>query len=535
MPQGSHRPATARTAVAGLLALAGVAALVASFELYRPAPAVWRLAGLFALMAAGLMLDAAGSRALLRDAVTGLRGDRAHLVALAAIVGIGFVLRAVLLDLDLRYDEAYTYLKHAAVPIGTGTGSYPLPNNHLLNTVLMHQTTSTFGLSEATMRLPAFVAGVAIVPAVYAAGRLLHSRHVALVAAGLAAVSAPLLSYSVNARGYTMSWLAFAVLLALSARLITRPSLAAWSLWVFTAVLGLYAVPTTALALVTAAVWMGACLLLSGQWRRLVELTVAGIVTGVLAAVLYWDLRDEPGWDYAGPPIEDVAAFAVDAFASFHERTGAVLTAIFALLVVAGLVLHRRTGRQAVPVGLVALVLVPVFALALPTVPPFERSWAYLAVPEVLLVAAGVVALAGRVKVRPPRRHLGRLAAASAVAATLALGLVVTIGNPPGADRPVLGAEETLVALGQEGSTAPVLVSPFTFPSLSLTADMKGLDRGRVMYTPPPQLAGALLLVSRSLDETPRSVMELDGLGPKFPPVRLQRRFDEIDLYTFGS
>jgi hypothetical protein len=236
-----------------------------------------------------------------------------------------------------------------------------------------------------------------------------------------------------------------------------------------------------------------------------------------------------------GPPIPDVADFVVDTFASLHDGAGVVLTVLFALLVAAGLVLHRRTGRHPLPVALVALLLVPLLAVALPQVPPFQRSWSYLAIFEVIVIAAGVVGLAKLVGERR-QRHLRRLGPALVGCGTLLLGIVVSIGAPPGnEDPPVLGARATLRALAQENPQAPLVVSPFSFPSFAVSARLEGYGGPLLVEAPDPALPPALLAVSRSRGETPQAVMEFDGFGPNPPAVHFERRIGEVDLYRFGS
>lgn len=80
-------------------------------------------------------------------------------------------------------------------------------------------------------------------PVTFLAGRAVYDRRAGLLAAGLVAVSLPMIEYSVNGRGYAMMWLALGLPVILTARLIERPALADWAWWVLVAALGMYASP----------------------------------------------------------------------------------------------------------------------------------------------------------------------------------------------------------------------------------------------------------------------------------------------------
>lgn len=173
----------------------------------------------------------------------------------------------------------------------------------------MHDSWRLFGDSLPALRAPALVAGVALIPATYAAGSALYDREAGLLAAALVAGSAPMVEYSVNARGYTLTWLATVLLVAVGARLVARRDPAAWACWIMIATLGLYAVPTMALALFAISAWMALNMLAIGAQRRLVELAVALGITGALVLLFYADVLGQPGWSYVGKTVDDVFGF----------------------------------------------------------------------------------------------------------------------------------------------------------------------------------------------------------------------------------
>src|SRR5207302_999614 len=72
------------------------------------------------------------------------------------------------------------------------------------NTLFTHFSFVLFGDQVWAIRLPAFVAGVLVVPFAYFATRTLYDKQVALVTAALVAGSSSLVEYSTNGRGYTL-------------------------------------------------------------------------------------------------------------------------------------------------------------------------------------------------------------------------------------------------------------------------------------------------------------------------------------------
>ena len=104
----------------------------------------------------------------------------------------------------MQLDEAYTYNEYASKPVLDGLSWYTLPNNHLLNTLLIHVATVVLGNEPWVVRLGALAAGLGLIPAIYALTRRLCGPPEGLLAAALVAASEPLIDYSTNARGYTL-------------------------------------------------------------------------------------------------------------------------------------------------------------------------------------------------------------------------------------------------------------------------------------------------------------------------------------------
>lgn len=99
-----------------------------------------------------------------------------ELLPLFFIVGLGLVVRMWLLNQPMRHDETQSFLDYASQPLVRALTIYSAPNNHLFHTLLVHLT--TFGgrlYVEWLIRLPAFLAGTAVIFATYVVGRKLFN------------------------------------------------------------------------------------------------------------------------------------------------------------------------------------------------------------------------------------------------------------------------------------------------------------------------------------------------------------------------
>ena len=141
----------------------------------------------------------------------------------------------------MRYDESATFMWYASQPFYVGLSKYTAPNNHLFHTLLVHISYQLFGDSVFSLRFPAFLAGVLIIPFTYLTFRYVYDRHTGLFTAALAGSSSLLIQYSTNARGYTLVTLFFLLLLLCFAHLRKHREPACW---LIIAVLGALAMHT---------------------------------------------------------------------------------------------------------------------------------------------------------------------------------------------------------------------------------------------------------------------------------------------------
>ena len=231
---------------------------------------------------------------LANEATLGGRGpeqSRAFAVALSrrtwievcAVTALAAVLRFTTLGFQsYEFDEAWTlYVIH---------GSF----THMLHAVARVESTPPlyymlawgwsriFGTGEVGLRLLSAVAGVAIVPVVYALGCVLRSRRVGLISAAIVATSPYLVFYSQEARSYALFVLLSTTGVLLCVRAIENPKPRTFALW---AGVSIAALATHYFAIFP---WVGEVVVLAvfGASRRLLAWASAAIVVASIPLLL---------------------------------------------------------------------------------------------------------------------------------------------------------------------------------------------------------------------------------------------------------
>jgi hypothetical protein len=130
------------------------------------------------------------------------RRHSALLIATGVFVMLWTIARACVQSVTI--DEADTYLYFVATP---GPSHWiPMANNHVLNSMLMRLTTSIFGASAITLRLPALIGTLLYLWAVYCLVRLISERRWLSWALFTCLACNPfVMDYLVAARGYSMA------------------------------------------------------------------------------------------------------------------------------------------------------------------------------------------------------------------------------------------------------------------------------------------------------------------------------------------
>jgi hypothetical protein len=362
-------------------------------------------AGLVLAVVAGLVVVRGSFEELvaatLRDAAwPRLRIERASLLLVAVPTLVAVAVRMPFLSQPMRYDEALTFNEFASRPLYYGLSYYPDPNNHLLNTLLMHLAFLGLGNQPWVLRLPALAGGVLLVAATFWLARQLYDARVAVLAAALVGVGSYLVEYSTNARGYTLQALCFVLMLGLVFVAVRRQSLSALLLAALVGALGAYDLPTMLYGVAIAAACFGVwSLAYDGRLRvRGPHLLAAGLVLGLLVVLLYLPVlvisgADKLvsnrfvvplGWTEFGPEL----ARSLGRTWGFWNRD--VPWPLAALLVVGfAIATALELRKRRMPLGMLALLICLVFVAA-QRVAPFERVWLFLLPLYLVIAGAGL-------------------------------------------------------------------------------------------------------------------------------------------------
>jgi hypothetical protein len=324
--------------------------------------------------------------------------------------------------------------------------------------------------------------------------------------------------------------------LALGARLVARPNQAGWIVWAAIAAIGLYAIPIMAFGLAIVGAWLGLRIVLeTAPGRRLGlarDLALALAAASATALLLYVPTLDQHGWGYEHPSHWSLLKSVWNLWNAGIPIAGRVALAAG---VVAAVVLHRRIGRQRVPV-IAGVAAVPLALVVATRVPPFARSWVFLLPLYLVLGAAGLVAVA---RTAVPRAAPA-LAACAAIVASAGLGLTLRARDlPSGPDPPLRDGERAVRFLKTRLRPGErVVVSALTAPNFRYYFRHVGLSPGLVVSDLRWARHGhdrAILIVSRVRRETlAGTLQQLRRDRPMLKPPRALRAYPWESLYELA-
>ncbi|HTD76044.1 MAG TPA: glycosyltransferase family 39 protein [Chloroflexota bacterium] len=360
----------------------------------------------------------------------------------------GLILVAVLIRVavprGIWLDEAISVHQARLSLHGLFANLYSGDRNPPLYHLALWLTIRVFGHGEAAIRLPSLIAGLLVIPVLYALGRELYDRRTGLLAAAFAVASPLLVWYAQEVRMYAFVALFGLLALLTQLRVLNRPTFGNWAAYI----------------LATAAL----------LWSQYFGLLVVGVQQLIFVGVLiHRRRRNEPvkglglGFAYAlailAMQLVPYVVFAQHQFSSTHAAAGSptgtydplsfysllanmawslwgyqpdtvtvLLAALWPLFLLISLALLGRGGSRqtlllatAAITPVVLLIVVSAFDRSL-----FEVRYFLLAVPLLLLLVARLIT--GWI-----RKPQARLLAAVGVIATLAIGLLdqqVNHSNP---------------------------------------------------------------------------------------------------------
>jgi hypothetical protein len=463
---------------------------------------------------------------------------------LAGVIILAAVLRIPLLSQPMRYDEAFTVMRYASKPLYVGLSLYTEPNNHLFHTLLVHIAYVLFGDRPWALRLPAFFAGLLLVPATYVAARSLYRTEGAILASVLTGCSSLLIEYSTSSRGYSLVCLFFMMLIPIAAYLLRNQSWAAWLLFAILAALGFYTIPIMLYPLGGLAVW----LLLSDaagdatppRGRIVSGLVVAGLFTATLTTALYSPVFAVSGpspvfanrWVRSLPYRTFLKDFPVSLLSTWREWNRE-LPLLFIIVLAAGfgisLIWHRRCSQFRVPLPL-ALIAWLVLILSIQRVVPFERVWMFALPLYFAASTAGLAFLATRLSSSSRIRH-GMIF----VAAAICLWAAWHVGRSNWIYSTNEGRGMQATAMYLQPRLTPgdsVLVA---LPSDAPLEYYFSKQRIPIAYLNAPISHRVFVVVNHVADDTLAKVLAMEKINAPTPPGTPVAQFDSVSLYEFSA
>jgi hypothetical protein len=357
----------------------------------------------------------------LRDilqAITPTKEDTIPLLILSLIIIFGAFFRYAYLWKPMGHDETYTFMVFASRGFRIAVTDYHLPNNHVFHTILVNLTYQLFGDSPPVVRLPAFLAGVLIIPATYFVGKIYYNSHIGLVGASIVASLPILIGYSTVARGYTIITLFSLLIIIISVYVKDHQNLLAWGLLVVFSGFGLYTNPTMIYPIGMAFTW----LLLSkfiqdvsveyeAKFFLYIATSTLGIV--ILASILYLpiiinsgiqsiignDVIEALSWSHFTESIEPRIR---NTWLEWNRHLPTVISSIALIGLIASFFVPKLPRNRRMPLILAGILWIST-ALIIQRVAPWPRIWLFLLPFFVIWISAGIIGLFELLFSRLPR------------------------------------------------------------------------------------------------------------------------------------
>lgn len=478
------------------------------------------------------------------------REDRPSLFALAGITLIGALVRIPWLGAPLRYDEAVTFIYFAAPPWYVALSNYAAANNHVLHTILVHVVTRVLGDQPWILRLPALLAGLAVIPMTYLVVRQLYHTQAALLAAGLVSSSSLFVEYSASARGYTLWCLLFLIAMALGIFLRTHRFMFGWAVLAAVCALGFYTMPLMLYPFGVLMTWLWLSAMahdVGDRSARPFSVDLAWILglTGLLVVALYTPILLTSGtrailqhgllaplsWPVFGVKFQE-ALGAI--WSAWHRGMPAWGTALLSLGVVIATLWHSQIARHRVRL-LIAVGLWCLPVVLLQRLVPYVRFSLFLVPLYVGVASAGLVLLIQRLLNASPRLE-------RSLVLTAALAVTCGMGCSLARESPFQRSEQTglvdapsiarfLKSYLREGDRV-VAITPSDAPLLYYFR--REAAPTRYLYSDLQESRRMIIVVNTARGQTLESVMGVAGLSsPQAEAASVLHTYPSAVLYEF--
>lgn len=228
------------------------------------------------------------------------RTSTAHKRLLLLLIVVGALLRGWMLFQPITADEANGVVRFATRSVNVVVSDMSHYSNHVLNTLLVKAVTAVFGVSTWSVRLPAFLAGVLLMPLFYLFVRSMFNRYIALMALAMVAGSGGLIEFSALSRGFALAWFFMIAALMAGRYFIKEGGPAAAMVLAGCAALGVWSVPTALYGMLMVHGWVFLSLLADRERThadRMLWWSFSVVAAMALALLLYAPVISAHGVD----------------------------------------------------------------------------------------------------------------------------------------------------------------------------------------------------------------------------------------------
>lgn len=457
--------------------------------------------------------------------------ERWHRLMLGVVFLAVLVNSARFLQRPILYDEAYTFNIFASRPILRIITDYHLPNNHIIHSILVHFSYRLFGNQLWVVRLPAFIAGIFLVPTGYVASKRFFDADTALLSSCLIGFAPILINYSTNGRGYSILCLDTLILIFLGAYVQSHKNKLAWVLLLTFAVIGFYTAPTMLLPFGAFCIWMCMCWLINstnpvGDLTFLFNLVFLGISTVIIVTLLYTPVFIVSGFEQVVSNSFVASIDKQDYWIVLSQRLhltwdvfrkGVPDPIVWTLI--AGLFLaplfQKKSNLIRTSFPFVLLIFSASFVL-LRRVAPFDRMWLYILPVFLIWASAGLVGLYNFVMrwINPDRFWLS---------AVVKFGLLILIVAPMYRGGVTMYTKQ--ISNGSSAENVTILLETIlipgdivvtTFPNDALIRyyfDLYTLNDGETFSDRDGNFKSAFVVVDEAAGQTIQMVLEKEKIS----------------------
>lgn len=448
---------------------------------------------------------------------------RTEPIILLLILTAGLILRLAALNDPVSYDEAYTYIAFVRQDIWGILSDYSLPNNHILNSLLIKLSTSLLGNHPWSMRLPALIAGLAAIALVYALGKHLFNHEAALTASALVAWLPAIIRYDTAARGYSL--VSFFTLLAwLMGWLALKKN--DWRYWLGLSIsiaLGAFAIPTMALPAGGLYLWVLGEALLRREKQIAVYLRwlASAFLTGLLTLGLYVPVLLVSGWrkllaNGFVEPVEREIYFSkvlwrqLGATWDLWNLDMPLALAVFLVLgMILSLFFTHRIAATRLHLAVPMLIWIALYVI-LRRPNAFDRFWSFILAPAMLWAAVGWLSVMHGLKLGRVYWHQ-----VVAVLSAFVLGLTTLLSLPNIQQNWNKLSNVEAMAIELKNSLQPddmVLVGYPNDASSWYYLARLGVDDN--VWSVRPNFGRAFVVISTYYEQSPEQVIKDNKLDP---------------------